>query len=1182
MKATTADLKPLLQPIVDQAARLLHITDAGLYVHDADRHVLQLVVDHSDVYRDEITGLELAVGEGLAGQAVESGKTAATPDYQSIERRPEIYRDMPWQSAMSVPLIANGEILGALSVADPSENRMFNERDEGLVHVFAEQAALTLSHAQKLTQEQRWSRALHRLNALSQQWLQPHMDRDALLKNILSSAVELLACYGGGLYLYDEEQGELELTVLQQHRAETSRRGLRVQLGEGVAGRAAETGEPEVVPDYERWHRRSAQWVGYEIQSVIGVPLYAGDRLIGAMSIYDREPHDFDEDDARIAEVLGNQAAIAIQRANMADLNRRLQEIAAQMLRTTEQSGIDDVLESVTQALVDYSPFRVAATSVFAQTTPLDHPEPPDVWDVHVVGLSPEQEAELRLHTERGELIANRQILDRGQAIGQGYYVSPKALPEAASAGVPVGNVPDAEATESTWGPYDTFVYFVMLGERAIGRITLSDPAHGLTPSRAELEPVESFVKTAAVAVQQARYQTRLRVLYRITRELGTKASTAGLYDDLLGLTRELIRYDYAAILRLEPEGLALKAQAGHVSCPYSVGTSIPTQEGVTGWVARHGRSQLLADVNEDDRFIHGSDPMGSELAVPIQTGGVILGVLNLENRRTQAFDDEDRELLETLADQLAVAIRNLEHRERLEEFQARLHGVYGLTERLARIEDMDDLCHQAVDLIHENFSYDYVVLLRLEGDQLVRRGFRCQLPEEELLEENFRRLTLDQGITGWSARHKESVRVNDVTESEHIITGHPDIRSGLATPIVESDQVFGVLNIESTNHGAFSLDDRELLEALARQLGVAMRSLERRTRVEELNDFLRELNEIEGVNALLERVLRRVISLLQPKAEGGSVMFYDDANDQFVFRTAVGRDLETLRPITYSAEELYRVLNTERPTFLTASDQLGHPMTERFREELDTPPPASTISLPIQERENGRVVAILHVNNFHEEGAFTEWDADVLLQLREEITAALLRARDREQLRELATRDALTGAYNRHYLNELLWHERERSERYAHPLSLVMIDVNGFYEVNDRFGHAEGDRVLRELAQLLIHNVRLPDRVVRYGGDEFVIVMPETHEGDAREAMARIEQLVHDWDPGLDEVTIGFSFGIASWTPDSLKQPEEILNEADAFMYRRRSSIQHRRAHKREISQAQACDDSDTSTGSA
>ncbi|MFB6285121.1 MAG: GAF domain-containing protein [Candidatus Bipolaricaulia bacterium] len=1175
------DLKPLLQPIVDQAARLLDITDAGLYVYDAERHALQLVVDHSDVYRDDITGLELAVGEGLAGQAVESGKTAATPDYQSIERRPEIYRDMPWQSAMSVPLTADGEMLGALSVADPSGNRMFTERDEELVQVFAEQAALTLSHAQKLTQEQRWSRALHRLNELSQQWLQSHTDRDALLENVLDAGVELLACYGGGLYLYDAERGELELTVLRQHRAETSRQGLRIQLGEGVAGRAAETGQPEAVSDYERWHRRSSQWVGYEIRSVIGVPLYAGDRLIGAMSIYDREPHDFDADDVKIAEVLGEQAAIAIQRASMADLNRRLQEIAAQMLRTTEQSGLDDVLESVTQALVDYSPFRVAATSVFAQTTPLDHPEPPDVWNVHVVGLSPDQEAELRRHTERGEVIANRQILERGQVVGQGYYVSPQALPEAASAGVPVGDAPDADAAGSTWGPYDTFVYFVMLGGRAIGRITLSDPVHGLIPSRAELEPVESFVKTAAVAVQQARYQTRLRVLYRITRELGAKASTAGLYDDLLGLTQELIRYDYAAILRLEPEGLALKAQAGHVSCPYSVGTSIPIQEGVTGWVARHGSSQLLADVNEDDRFIQGSVQMGSELAVPIQTGDVILGVLNLESRRTQAFDEEDRELLETLADQLAVAISNLERRERLQAFQTRLHSIYGLTERLSRIEDLDDLYAQAVGLIHDNFRYDYVVLLTLEGDRLVPRGLRSKLPEAELIDENFRQLAPDRGLTGWAARHRQAVLVNDIAHSEHYIPGHPDIQAELAVPIVESGQVLGVLNIESTQTDAFSRDDRQLLEALARQLGVAMRSLQRRTRVEELNDFLRELNEIEGVNALLERVLKRVISLLQPKAEGGSVMFYDESSDQFVFRAMVGRDIEQLRDITFRPSELDALLNADGPTFLTASDQRTHPATEQFRAEGATLP-ASTLSLPIRERESGQAIAILHVNNFHEEGIFDDSDADVLLQLSEEITAALLRARDREQLRELATRDALTGAYNRHYLNEFLQHERERSERYAHPLSLVMVDINGFYEVNDRYGHAEGDRVLRELAQLLIHNVRLPDRVVRYGGDEFVIVMPETQEDDAREAMARIEQLVDAWDPGLEEVTIGFSFGIASWTPDSLKQPEEILNEADAFMYRRRSGVQQRRAHKREISQAQAYDDSDNFTGPA
>ena len=1171
-------LRPLLQPIVDQVARLIGVTDAGLYLRDPQAGQLELFVAFSSAELvDDYIGKRLAPGEGLAGEVAETGQSRLISDYQTLERQPEPFAGIPWHAAMAVPLYSNGETIGVLSVAHRSGQRSLDERDLELLKRFADQATITISHARELIQERRWSQALRRLNQISHQWLQPRTDLTTLLTEVVRAAAELISIRYALIYLFDPRSRRLSLAA--SNSPITDER-IELELDEGLTGRVADARQPKTVYDYEQWPHRSEKWSGIGIHSVLGVPLTSGDHLLGVLDVAHDEPYRFVDEDVQLLQLLADQAALSIEQAQRAALHGRFQDIGEQLLHATEQSGLDDILENVAQSLAEYSPFKVVAISVFDRPLPVDHDNSPSIQDVYIAGLSPEQETQLRHYAKQGQIIPNARITGHGRRIGDGYYVSPDDLPEIASVGVPIDPTSMDDVPRHAWGDYDNFYYFLYLDGRVIGRISLSDPVDGLIPTEDELEPVEGFVSFAAVAIQRARHQERLETLYRISQDLGELGSREALYAEALELIQDLFPFDYASMIRADAETrrLQLVSQRGLLSCSYRVGDVIPFETGICGWVTTHRQSALVDDVGEDERYVDGHVSMGSELAVPIEIGDALLGVLNLESTQVKAFTDEDRHLLEALADQLAVAISNLERRERLEEFQARLYGVYSLSERLAQIEDFDDLCHQAVDLIHENFPYDYVVLLTLEGEQLVRRGFRSKLPEDELLEENFRHLTLDQGITGWCARQLTPVLVNDVRQSEHYVPGHDAIRSELAMPIVESGQVLGVLNIESTHKDAFSQDDQELLEALSRQLGVAMRSIERRTRVEELNDFLRELNEIEDVNTLLERVLERVIALLRPKAEGGSVMFYDETNDQYVFRMAVGRDIEELKRIAYSADELDKIINTERPTFLTASDQIDHPMTARIREQLDMPPPASTLSLPIQERETGQVIAILHVNNFRDEGIFTDADADLLLELREEITAALLRVRDREQLQELATRDALTGAYNRHFLNAFLQQERERSERYAHPLSLVMIDVNGFYEVNDRFGHAEGDRVLRELAQLLLHNVRIPDRVVRYGGDEFVIVMPETHEDEAQQAMTRIEDVVQDWDAGLDGLTLSFSFGIASWTPDTLKQPEEILNEADAFMYRRRTAAERRRAHKREISRSNG-DDPDEST---
>ena len=1183
MTTTGAALRPLLQPIVDQAARLLDVTDAGLYLCDPKAEELELFVAFSSAESVEsYLGQRLAPGEGMAGHVARTGQPEIVADYQDLDRRPAAYLDKPWRATMAVPLYHDGELLGVLSIAHRSDQRRLDERDLELLKVFAEQAVVTICHAKDLTHERRWSRALRRLNQISHQWLQPRTDLATLLKGVVDAAAELVNVKYGLIYLYDPRSRKLSMAA-SNHPISDER--TQLELDEGLAGHVAESRRPEIVYDYEQWPHRSEKWTGLGIHSALGVPLLSGTYLLGVLDVAHHGPYRFSDEDVQLLQLLADQAALSIEQAQRTALHSRFQDIGEQLLHTTEQSGLDDILESVAQSLIEYSPFKVAAISVFSRPLPFDHPSSPTMQGVYIAGLPADQEAQLRQYAKEGQVIPNARITQHSRRIGDGYYISPDQLPEIERVGVPIDQGSIRDRARQAWGDFDNFYYFLHLDGRVIGRISLSNPVHGLIPTPDELEPVEGFVSFAAVAVQRVRYQERLETLYRISQQLGEIGSLDALYTEALELIEGLFPFDYAAMNRAEGESrqLRLVSQKGLVHCPYRVGDAIPFEKGICGWVATHRQAERVDDVTRDDRYVRGEVAMGSELTVPVALGDTLLGVLNLESTQLQAFTDEDCHLLEALSDQLAVAISNLERRERLEEFQGRLHGVYSLSEGLARIESLDELCDQAVDLIHENFPYDYVVLFTLEGERLVRRGFRSKLPEDELLEENFRRLTVDQGITGWAVRHRRPRLVNDVARSEHYVPGHNDIQSELAMPIIESNEVLGVLNIESTHTDAFSRDDQELLEALARQLGVAMRSLERRTRVEELNDFLRELNEIEGVDALLERVLRRVISLLQPKAEGGSVMFYEQQHDQFVFRMAIGRDIDQLRQITYSADELRQIINTERPTFLTASDQIDHPITDRLRNQLEMPPPASTISLPIQERETGNVIAILHINNFHEEGIFTETDAGLLLDLREEITAALLRARDREQLRELATRDALTGAYNRHFLNAFLQQERERSERYAHPLSLVMIDVNGFYEVNDRFGHAEGDRVLRGLAQLLMHNVRIPDRVVRYGGDEFVIVMPETDEAEAHRAMARIQDVIQAWDPQLDDLSLGFSFGVASWTPDMLKRPEEILNEADAFMYRRRTTAERRRAHKREISRSDSdhADESQTHSSS-
>ncbi len=154
------------------------------------------------------------------------------------------------------------------------------------------------------------------------------------------------------------------------------------------------------------------------------------------------------------------------------------------------------------------------------------------------------------------------------------------------------------------------------------------------------------------------------------------------------------------------------------------------------------------------------------------------------------------------------------------------------------------------------------------------------------------------------------------------------------------------------------------------------------------------------------------------------------------------------------------------------------------------------------------------------------------------------------EQLRHMARHDPLTGVYNRHALAEILVAEAARSRRYGHPIGMLMIDVDRFKEFNDRFGHDAGDEILKAVSGLIVRCVRDSDIVVRYGGDEFLVLLVETN-GQAARVKERIEcEMAVQFGDSRDGAPITASIGAAHWDPQSGETISALLSRADKAMY--------------------------------
>lgn len=152
----------------------------------------------------------------------------------------------------------------------------------------------------------------------------------------------------------------------------------------------------------------------------------------------------------------------------------------------------------------------------------------------------------------------------------------------------------------------------------------------------------------------------------------------------------------------------------------------------------------------------------------------------------------------------------------------------------------------------------------------------------------------------------------------------------------------------------------------------------------------------------------------------------------------------------------------------------------------------------------------------------------------------------------QLAMTDAVTGIYNRRRFVDMLSREFAAARRYKHPLSLILLDLDGFKSVNDLDGHGAGDEVLKGVAEIVSESIREVDACARYGGDEFAVLLPHTDALAAEVVADRIRGALHarreEWDGAA--VNVSASAGIADLGDPSLKSPEDLIEASDRALY--------------------------------
>jgi diguanylate cyclase (GGDEF)-like protein len=314
------------------------------------------------------------------------------------------------------------------------------------------------------------------------------------------------------------------------------------------------------------------------------------------------------------------------------------------------------------------------------------------------------------------------------------------------------------------------------------------------------------------------------------------------------------------------------------------------------------------------------------------------------------------------------------------------------------------------------------------------------------------------------------------------------------------------------------------------------------------LTDIVKTANSILEPKKVIELIMTK-IQLLIP-SEAWSILMLDEERQELTFELALGEKGKDVSVFKVKVGEGIAGWVAERGEPTIVNDTSKDP---RFARRFDSKTQFNTRSVlcaPLISR--GRTIGVVQVIN-RIGGKFTKSDLELLLTLVEPCAIAIENAILFQRTEQLTITDDLTRLFNSRYLNLYIGREIKRCKRHGIPLSVIFLDLDGFKGVNDAHGHLAGSRTLTEVGAILVEAVRESDILARYGGDEFVVVLPETPPSGALVIAERIRRAIecHVFlrEVGL-EARISASFGIASY-PDHALTPEGLIQKADQAMYR-------------------------------
>jgi len=414
-------------------------------------------------------------------------------------------------------------------------------------------------------------------------------------------------------------------------------------------------------------------------------------------------------------------------------------------------------------------------------------------------------------------------------------------------------------------------------------------------------------------------------------------------------------------------------------------------------------------------------------------------------------------------------------------------------------------------------------------------------------------RIKPGEGVAGWVFKEGSPLFIKDVLKDSRFKRFEEtkrESRSIISVPLKIGGQVVGMINVDSKKE-VFSSDDLQAISTFANEAAVAIENIRLQKEIKDelkehaliykINNFISSTLDLEAVLIKIVKLIRKYFNYLHC-----AVFLLDEQKENLYIAASDGCSAEIVENFRIKLGEgvVGKAAAAEKPLLV--------PDIAKFKGYRDVIEGIhSELAVPLKVKN--KLIGVFNVES-KKLNTFDKRDLRLLSILSVPVAIAIQNARLHQQMKNLAITDELTGLYNFRYLQDRLKEEVKRAQRYERSLALIMADIDYFKNYNDAFGHPEGNKVLKILANILKANVREIDMVGRYGGEEFIIILPEADKEEAREIAERIRLKVERYrfmnsKGHSDEKKVTLSLGVTSCFQESIS-PEGLIYKVDQALY--------------------------------